>query len=115
MFGKKNVFDILNIPSHLPAPPREGLFCALWDVTADAFMVSAVFLYLIFYLLGILFLTYFLPVGIVASRRTEKASGAATARRKLEPDGGSPNKYGCRIAGSLWERKGARSTGKGVM
>lgn len=36
MFGKKNVFDILNIPSHLPAPPREGLFCALWDVTADA-------------------------------------------------------------------------------
>jgi len=26
------------------APPREGLFCALPGVTADAFMVSAVFL-----------------------------------------------------------------------
>ena len=45
----------------------------------------------------------------------EGEHGAATARRKLEPDGGSPNKYGCRIAGSLWERKGTRSTGKGVM
>ena len=45
----------------------------------------------------------------------EGEHGAATARLKLEPDGGSPNKYGCRIAGSLWERKGTRSTGKGVM
>ena len=33
------------------------------------------------------------PFGIMDSRRTGKASGAATARRKLEPDGGSPNKY----------------------
>lgn len=50
----------------------------------------------------------------VLTTNGEGEPGAATARRKLEPDGGSPNKYGCRIAGSLWERKGTRSTGKGV-
>lgn len=46
-------------------------------------MVSAVFLYLIFYLLGILFLTYFLPVGIVASRRTGKAKHRTGTSREV--------------------------------
>ena len=38
-------------------------------------------------------MTWFTKVNILFSRRTGKASGAATARLKLEPGGGSPNKY----------------------
>lgn len=82
MFGKKNVFDILNIPSHLPAPPREGLFCALWDVTADAFMVSAVIV--IFIVIPFVnFLLYFVfPFGIMTSQRTGKANTPGTPAGK---------------------------------
>ena len=46
-FLKHQFFKLLIIHSFSPAPPREGLFCALSGVTADTFMVLAVFFKLI--------------------------------------------------------------------
>ena len=56
------------------------------------FGVGGIFIsFLILY--GNICIDYFDSVWKHIFRRPGKASGAATARRKLEPDGGSPNKY----------------------
>lgn len=43
----------------------------------------------------------------------EGEHGAATARRKLEPDGGTPHKYRARQAASHQERESTRRQGRG--